>query len=377
MKKVTAVLPARNCRQELQKCLSALSRSSYIPRIIVVDDGSDDGTRQMILEQWPHVTYLPLSAHTGFAHAANAGLRLVQTEYAFLIRPDMKLRPGRKCTARLLQAMESDVFCAVPRLCDAVKSGRAGNGRGTEGRGHGRIRGDEGIFFPELAVRKRKQGSAAEVIAVPDGCAMYRMEVLEEIGWFDERHFDGLEALDLTLRAALAGARTVQVPGARVRPADGPGGGCAADSGRNAYGVRVNTFRRQMTAGNAGFVFYKNLPLFQRALNLPALTAVERAQAAAFAGRGEIEEYRMARERGRALCALEKERREALADGVSVWAETLADASFLGMEEPADRMYPLFLAQKAPFSLHGLPECAQLQRLLIRELPAIRDLLLD
>ena len=50
MKKVTAVLPARNCRQELQKCLSALSRSSYIPGIIVVDDGSDDGTRQMILE---------------------------------------------------------------------------------------------------------------------------------------------------------------------------------------------------------------------------------------------------------------------------------------------------------------------------------------
>ena len=121
MKKVTAVLPARNCRQELQKCLSALSRSSYIPGIIVVDDGSDDGTRQMILEQWPHVTYLPLSAHTGFAHAANAGLRLVQTEYAFLIRPDMKLRPGRKCTARLLQAMESDVFCAVPLFLKAEK----------------------------------------------------------------------------------------------------------------------------------------------------------------------------------------------------------------------------------------------------------------
>ena len=352
-KKVTAVLPARNCRRELAVCISALLAGDCPPQIIVVDDGSDDGTAQMVGRRWPSAVLLRVPAHTGFAHAANMGLRLVQTQYAFLIRPE--LQPGRSCVRRLLEALEApgaeNDFCAVPEPWK-----RSGANRGTG------------------PVRRRQP---VPVLAVPDGCAMYRMEVLEEIGWFDERHFDSLEALDLALRAALAGARTVQVPGARVRPADGPGGGCAADSGRNAYGVRVNTFRRQMTAGNAGFVFYKNLPLFQRALNLPALTAVERAQAAAFAARGEIEEYRMARERGRALCALEKERREALADGVSVWAETLADASFLGMEEPADRMYPLFLAQKAPFSLHGLPECAQLQRLLIRELPAIRDLLLD
>ena len=111
MKKVTAVLPARNCRQELQKCLSALSRSSYIPGIIVVDDGSDDGTRQMILEQWPHVTYLPLSAHTGFAHAANAGLRLVQTEYAFLIY--MAEDPGNMMDSRFGRPQHKVIFRGV------------------------------------------------------------------------------------------------------------------------------------------------------------------------------------------------------------------------------------------------------------------------
>ena len=84
MKKVTAVLPARNCRRDLHRCLSALSRGDYVPDVIVVDDGSDDGTQQMIREHWPQVTFLSLGAHTGYAHAANAGLRLVRTQYAFL-----------------------------------------------------------------------------------------------------------------------------------------------------------------------------------------------------------------------------------------------------------------------------------------------------
>lgn len=366
--KVTAVLPARNCRRELAVCISALLAGDCPPAIIVVDDGSDDGTARMVHRRWPSAVLLRIPAHTGFAHAANAGLRLVRTQYAFLIRPE--LQPGRSCARRLLEAMETpgaeDVFCAVP----------------------------EPWKRPEGAGRSRR-AQPASILAVPDGCAMYRMEALEETGWLDERHFDGLEAFDLALRAALAGARTVQVPGARVRPADGPESGCAAGgresrgkstlestlaaggAGRNAYGLAVNTFRRQMAAGNAGFVFYKNLPLFQRILNLPALTAVERAQAAAFARRGGTDEYRMARERGKALCALEKERRQALADGVSVWPETLADAAFLGMEEPADRMYPLYLAHKEPLSLHSLPACARLQLLLLRELPAIRALVLN
>ena len=51
MKKVTAVLPARNCRRELHRCLSALSRGDFVPDVIVVDDGSDDGTQQMIKEE--------------------------------------------------------------------------------------------------------------------------------------------------------------------------------------------------------------------------------------------------------------------------------------------------------------------------------------
>ena len=170
--KVTAVLPARNCRRELAVCISALLAGDCPPQIIVVDDGSDDGTAQMVGRRWPSAVLLRVPAHTGFAHAANMGLRLVQTQYAFLIRPE--LQPGRSCVRRLLEALEApgaeNDFCAVPEPWK-----RSGANRGTG------------------PVRRRQP---VPVLAVPDGCAMYRMEVLEEIGWFDERHFDGLEAFD-------------------------------------------------------------------------------------------------------------------------------------------------------------------------------------
>ena len=403
MREITAVLPVRNCRQQLRKCLKALGAGTVVPEIIVVDDGSEDGTAEMVKKYWPSAVYLSLSGHTGFAHAANAGLRLVRSEYAFLIRPD--LCPGRFCIEKLLQAMRPDkgpekgsgkavdVFCAVPLFLKAEKRKRpetgvegesaskdgaafsvggavgntreitAGNVRETaEGRG-----GSAAGNACETAAGRRggAAGNTREIIAVRDGCAMYSMKVLEEIGWFDERHFDGLEAFDLSLRGALYGYRTVESAEAAVRPFAGAGSG-------NAEGAeedwKADTFHRQLAAGNGRFVFYKNLPLAQRLLGLPLYALAGLAQAGSFAGHGELAEYRMARTRGRALCSLEKEKRRALDAGVSVYPENMSDASFLGMSREAERTYPLFLAEKELFSPGRLLRYLHIQNLLARDL---------
>ena len=136
----------------------------------------------------------------------------MRTQYAFLIRPD--LQPGRKCVDRLLKGMKEDVFCTVPvflsdgeghsgrpggfcRSCRDTKGGREGpfpQGRPSTPQGGDILSG----VFPESSANS----SGEEILVVGDGCAMYRMQALEEIGWLDERHFDGLEAFDLSLRAA-------------------------------------------------------------------------------------------------------------------------------------------------------------------------------
>ena len=200
-----------------------------------------------------------------------------------------------------------------------------------------------------------------------DGCAMYSMKALEEIGWFDERHFDGLEALDLSLRGALYGYRTVEAAGAAVRPFARKDSGSANAKGPGE-GWKADTFHRQLAAGNGRYVFYKNLPLAQRLLGLPLYALADLAQAASFAGHGELAEYRMALTRGRALCSLEKEKRLALDEGVSVYPENMADACFLGMSREAERTYPLFLAEKELFSPGRLLRYLHIQNILAGDL---------
>ena len=277
----------------------------------------------------------------------------MRTEYAFLIRPD--LRPGKHCIENLLGAMKAGngskkkddraggaggVFCAVPLF---VRERGAG----------GRPKADGAL-----------SGKNRETLVVRDGCAMYRMKTLEEIGWFDERHFDGLEAFDLSLRAALYGYRTVEAAGAKVRPFAFETGGQEADPEAPS---NTDTFHRQLAAGNSAYVFYKNLTPLQRVLGLPFYALADLAAAGSFAGRGESEEYRMALTRGRTLCSLEGERRLALDEGVSVYPENLSDASFLGMDEQAERIYPLFLAEKEFFAPERMLRYLHIQGLLTRD----------
>ena len=378
LNQVTAVLPARNCRRDLNRCLRALAASAGVPQIIVVDDGSEDGTEEMVRGRWPSVTMLRLSAHTGFAHAANAGLRLVRTKYAFLIRPD--LLPGRDCVKKLLEAMEPEaVFCAVPSFAEERPAQerpaeekpaeeRPAQERPAEER-PAEIRSAEKRPAEKRPAEKRSEEKRPaqerpaprkrEILAVPDGCAMYRMSALEEIGWMDERHFDGLEAFDLSLRAALYGYRTVRVPGSHVR----------------GEAFRRDTFHRQLASGNGLYVFYKNLPGPVRLLTAPVRAASGAVRLASFIRRGEAGAWHLAAARGRALCSLEKERREALGDGVSVWAENLSDASFLGMEGEAQRQYPLFLAEKEPAEPGRIFRYLRIQGLLARDLPGLMRLL--
>ena len=82
----------------------------------------------------------------------------------------------------------------------------------------------------------------------------------------------------------------------------------------------------------------------------------------------------MAIERGRMLCTLEKERREAFEQGAGSWPENLSEASYLAMGKEAGRIYPLFLAYREPASPDRIPRYLRISRLLFRDY--VRDYLL-
>ena len=73
---------------------------------------------------------------------------------------------------------------------------------------------------------------------------------------------------------------------------------------------------------------------------------------------------------------MEKEKRTALEEGVGIWPENLSDASFLGMDEAASRIYPLFLAEKEPASFSRFGRYLHIQGMIAAELPRIIRLLI-
>ena len=94
------------------------------------------------------------------------------------------------------------------------------------------------------------------------GAAIYRRDVFDEIGLFDEAHFAYLEDVDVAYRARIAGYRNVYVPDAVVRHV-----------GSATSGSLYNEFKIRYSSRNSIYLIYKNMPLLQILLNLPFLTA--------------------------------------------------------------------------------------------------------
>jgi GT2 family glycosyltransferase len=94
---VAAIVVTRNSAGCLPVCLQSILASDYEPlRVIVVDNGSTDGTRSLIASSFPSVELIALNHNHGFAAANNVALRKVadSSDYAFLVNPDTRTPPS-------------------------------------------------------------------------------------------------------------------------------------------------------------------------------------------------------------------------------------------------------------------------------------------
>ena len=112
------------------------------------------------------------------------------------------------------------------------------------------------------------------------GAALYRREIFDEIGLFDERHFAYLEDIDIGYRARLYGYRNIFEPKALVRHV-----------GSGTSGSKYNAFKVSLSARNNVWVNYKNMPLVQRIINLPAIALGCLIKLIFFAGKGLAVQY--------------------------------------------------------------------------------------
>jgi GT2 family glycosyltransferase len=197
---VTVVVPNWNGLRWLAGCLQALAAQQLAPQaVIVVDNGSTDGSLEYLRAEHPEVRVLDLGDNTGFAHAANRGLAAAETEQVALINTDVVLAPdwlGRLSQSLLADPQAGAVACKMLSLDDPTRVYDAGDVLRRDGacEQRGRFMRDDGRW-----------DEPGEVFGACAGAALYRRSAVLSVGGFDERYFAYLEDVDLALRLRLAG----------------------------------------------------------------------------------------------------------------------------------------------------------------------------
>lgn len=275
-KKTAVVIPNYNGIEYIDACLRSLEFQTLKPdRVIVVDNGSDDGSREYVEKEFPWVSLIPLASNTGFCGGVNTGILASRDmDYVILLNNDTRVDPA--FTKQLVKAMERypNAFSAqakMLRMDDPSKIDDAGDLYCALGWSFARGKGKD-----EKAFRKN-----SEIFSACAGAAIYRMSMLFKIGLFDENHFAYLEDCDLGWRAQLLGWRNLFVPSAKVMHV-----------GSASSGSIYNLFKVRNTSRNSVYLIFKNMPPWQIALNLPLLLPGFLIKAVFFARRGFGKEYR-------------------------------------------------------------------------------------
>lgn len=256
MTKVTVVIPNYNGIKFLRDCLRALTEQiADTPdyEVLVVDNGSNDGSLELTEREFPQVKVIPLAENTGFCHAVNVGIRSSQAPYVILLNNDTKVKP--EFIYHLYRAMEEHkgAFSVSAKMLSWDRPeilDDAGDRYCVLGWAYARGKGKPAAVYDR----------AVEVFSSCAGAAIYNRAVLEEIGLFDEQHFAYMEDLDIGYRAKIYGYKNYYEPKAEV-----------IHYGSASSGSQYNEFKTKLAAANNIYVIGKNMPLLQIILNFPFL----------------------------------------------------------------------------------------------------------
>lgn len=249
----TVVIPNFNGIKYIENCLDSLYAGSKIPDVIVVDNGSSDGSLLLIKEKYPLVRLIALDENTGFSRAVNIGIQNAQTKYVFLLNNDTTV--DKKCVEELEKVMEDSdgCFSAGAKMINMNFPEKIDDA------------GDFYCAFGWAFARGKdrnvsKYQRKGRIFAACGGAAIYRAELFDAVGFFDEAHFAYLEDIDIGYRANIKGYRNIYAPKAVVYHA-----------GSGVSGSRHNPFKVDLTARNGIYLIFKNMPVLQIILNLPFL----------------------------------------------------------------------------------------------------------
>ena len=231
------VVPNWNGGAILVDCLESLRSQSYRRfEVLVVDDGSSDGSDRLVAERYPDFRLISLGRNRGFSAAVNEGIRRATGDLVALLNNDAEADP--EWLSALAEGarshQEADFFACKILLHDrrdVIHS--AGDLYSVDG-----IPGNRGVWQRDTGQFDREE----PVLAACGAASGWRRDLFDDVGLFDESLFMYCEDVDLSLRAQLRGHRCVYLPRARVyHRLSATGGGEIASyyCGRNFIAVAI------------------------------------------------------------------------------------------------------------------------------------------
>jgi len=208
---VSVVIISFNTRELLRECLATVQpEGGRSVEIIVVDNASKDGSAEMVAADFPHVQLLQTTTNLGFGGANNLAFARATGRYVMLLNSDAFLAPG--ILSRSVELMEANRHVG---LGGALLVGREGHWQASA-RLFPSLLNDllslTGLAarFPHSRFLGRMDrtwadiNTPAETDWVPGAFSIIRREVLEAVGYFDERFFLYYEEVDLCRRIKAA-----------------------------------------------------------------------------------------------------------------------------------------------------------------------------
>lgn len=205
----------------LARCVAGL-RSEGPAELVVVDNGSTDGSLRELRDRFPDVEVVVPGRNLGYGAAANRGVAATSAPSVLVCNSDLEVAPG--ALAALAGALAADPGCAIVgplirnRAGERYPSARRFPGL-TDAAGHALL----GIFAPDNRFTRSYQQAHLEVDGgrevvdwVSGACFLVRRSAFEQVGGFDEAYFMYLEDVDLCWRLGRAGWKVVYLPAGEV-----------------------------------------------------------------------------------------------------------------------------------------------------------------
>lgn len=256
---LSVVIVSWNTRELLSQCLQSVYETAdgVTIKVLVVDNGSADGSAEMVLREFPLVRLIENAENVGFARANNQAMAVSHGRYVLLLNSDTVVRPGAFQTMCHFMDQHPEAGIVGAKLLNPDGSFQASYMDFPTLTGEVLLltklfRLFHSLCFPSHSLAESQEISEADWVS--GACLMIRREALERVGGLDEDYFMYSEEVDWCWRVKQAGWRVFYTPDAEIVHWGGQSmGRIPLHKRTRVYRGKVLFFRKRRGHGYATF----------------------------------------------------------------------------------------------------------------------------